>query len=143
MVKREIPKLKSECSRRKISFLHISGNMGPEIIKKLEFQHPAMTAVCKATPTVMSITNITKDSFNYVMANIQPVQMTTKNILEWWSKTTDKMHSMKATYVPHPPSKTKQEVKKEQKAEHQTIIMIDSTNIDVDPINTSLDYINT
>lgn len=130
-IKSEITKLQSECSRRKILFVHITGNIGPDIIKKLEYHHPALRGVCKATPMVMSIMNTTKDSFDYVISPLQPNMMTAQNVIGWWLKMHDTMHDKTAKFVPH----------KEQK-QIQPLHIGDRLNLPHDSINMPYDPIN-
>jgi len=99
-IKRIIPELAAQTSKRRIAFLHITGKRGPDILQKLEYQHPALRAVCKATPTIMSITNI-GESFDFIMAP-SPTNMTTKQIIEWWSGLSDKDHINASKYMDKP-----------------------------------------
>ncbi len=139
-VKGQIKGIRYICNRRNIDFIHITGSLGPDLIGKLNFHHPALIGVCKSTPSIFSITEITKQSFNYKMCELGVAQMLQGPIIEWWSKLTPRLHDKTATF--RPKSTERMNVQTNLVQIEHLYVMNDTINLSSDCVNMVTDNIN-
>ena len=83
-IRNQIDEIVALTYSQNIPFTHVDDDTWLSIMRDLVECHTNLSNECVHEPSVYSITNGTKVSFNYAMLIVDPRNMTAESIVDWW-----------------------------------------------------------